>query len=294
MIRPATSADLPAIRRLWQESRHIFLAGGLEDLPDLLRRGSAAVGHWPGAADDLWGFVACAEAAGDEPSAHRKRISLRAAVLARRLPPDATPAELVRRVLAGLAETGPPAEVMALAEESWLIRLLTEGGFTTADYLCFYLRTRRSLPSAPPVALLRPLAQDEIPALAALDHLAFPSLWRMSRAELTELCFTCRLHAALIDGQLAGYSALALHPAEDRLDEAQAQLSRLAVHPALQGRGVGRQLLAESIAFAHAHDTYRILLNTPESNQRSRQLYEQFHFRRYGARVPVLIYQKET
>lgn len=293
MIRPATPADLPAIRRLWQESRHIFLAGGLEDVPDLLRRGSAALGHWPGAADELWGFVACA-AAGEEPLADLQRISLRAAVLARRLPPDAAPAQLVRRVLAGLTETGPPLEVMALTDESWLIRLLTEGGFTTADYLCFYLRTRRSLPAAPSVALLRPLAQDEIPALAALDNLAFSSLWRMSRAELTELCFTCRLHAALIDGQLAGYSALALHPAQDRHDEAQAQLSRLAVHPDFQGRGVGRQLLAESIAFAHAHDTYRVLLNTPESNQRSRQLYELFHFRRYGARVPVLVYQKET
>lgn len=291
MIRPATLADLPAIRRLWQESRHLFLAGGLEDVPDLLRRGSAAVGQWPGAGDELWGFVACAAAAGDEPSPALQRVALRAALLGRRLPSDRAAEELVRQVLAGM---GSPLDVMALTDESWLVRLLTASGFAIADYLCYYLRTRRSLPPAPPVALLRPLAQEEIQALAALDNLAFSSLWRMSRAELTELCFTCRLQAALIDGQLAGYSALALHPAQDRHDEAQAQLSRLAVHPAFQGRGVGRQLLAESIAFAHAHDTYRILLNTPESNRRSRQLYETVHFRRYGARVPVLVYQEET
>ena len=58
----------------------------------------------------------------------------------------------------------------------------------------------------------------------------------------------------------------------------------------MQRRGIGRQLLADSILYAHAQGVYRIQLNTQESNKASQQLYESFNFRRQGRNVPVLAY----
>lgn len=290
-IRPATPADLPAIRRLLQQNRHGFLACGQEDLPDLLGRAGAVVGVLPGEDAGVWGFVAfdgpgTQAALGSLPDG-----ALRAAVIGRHLPSGATAEQLIGQIVSALTAAGQPFQLTALPDESWLERLLEETGFVVVDYLCLYQRTRRSLPLSPVPASLRPLRGDELTALAGLDRLAFSPLWRMSDAELLELLFTGRVQVAEMDGQLAGYAAISLHPAQDRYDDNQAQLTRLAVHPSLRGRGIGRQLLSESIAYAHANDCYRILLNTAESNPASRHLYESLHFRRQGALRPVFVYQ---
>jgi ribosomal-protein-alanine N-acetyltransferase len=291
MIRPPTPADLPAIRRLWQENRHSFLNCGLEDLPDLLGKAGAAVGLWPGEDADVWGFVAFDAPAGKAVPGSLPDGALRAALIGRHLPLGASTEQLIGQVIASLQAAGQPFQLTALTGESWLERLLAGQGFAVADHLCFYQRTRRSLPDATGAAFLRPLRQDDLPALQELDRIAFPLLWRMSDTELLELIFTCRVQAAEVDGRLAGYMALSLHTAQDRYDDNQAQMVRLAVHPSLRGRGIGRQLLVESIAYAHANDCYRILLNTPESNPAAQRLYESTHFRRHGARMPVLVYQ---
>lgn len=294
MIRPSTPADLPAIRRLWQENRHSFLNCGLEDLPHLLGKPGAAVGVLPGEDAEAWGFVAFDAPAPNAVPGSLLDGALRAALIGRHLPPGACAEQLIGHTIAGLQATGHPFQLTALSAESWLERLLTGQGFAVADHLCFYLRTRRNLPEFiqhPQLhPQMRPLRQDELSALIALDRLTFPPLWQMGASELLELIFSSRIQAAEVDGRLVGYMALSLHTASDQYDENQAQLIRLAVDPRLQGRGIGRQLLAESIAYAHAHDCYRILLNTPESNP-AHQLYESINFRRHGARMPVFIYQ---
>jgi len=294
MIRPALPTDLPAIRRLLQENRHSFLNCGLEDVPDLLNGAGAAVGLLPGDGTDIWGFVAFDAPALTAAPGSLPDGALRAAVIGRQLPAGASAEQLIGQVITSLTAKGQPFQLTALTAESWLERLLTGQGFGVADHLCFYLRTRRSLPDSAGSALLRPLRQDELAALTGLDSLAFAPLWRMGTTDLLELIFTSRIQAAEVDGRLAGYMALSLHTAPDRHDENQAQLIRMAVYPALQGRGIGRQLLVESIAYAHAHDCYRILLNTPESNPAAQRLYESIHFRRHGARMPVLVYRTKS
>ncbi len=293
MIRPPTPADLPAIRRLWQENRHSFLNCGLEDLPDLLGKAGAAVGVLPDDDAGVWGFVAF-----DAPA--RKAVpgslpdgALRAALIGRQLPPGASAEQLIGQAIAGRQTGGQPFQLTALTGEKWLERLLVSQGFAIADHLYFYQRTRHNLPDSAGAALLRPLTPDDLPRLQELDRAAFPPLWRMSDAELLEILFTCRVQAAEMGGQLAGYGAISLHTAQDRHDDNQAQMVRLAVHPSLRGQGIGRQLLVESIAYAHAHDCYRILLNTPESNPAAQALYESAHFRRHGARMPVFVYRWE-
>ena len=293
-IRPATPADLPAIRRLWQENRHSFLTCGLEDVPGLLGKAGVAVGALPGEGAGVWGFVAFDAPAPNAVAGSLADGALRALVIGRSLPPGASAEGLIGQAIVAVAAAGQPFQLTALPDESWLERLLIGQGFAVADHLYFYQRTRRNLPAATTgPALFRPLRPDELTALTALDAAAFPPLWRMTHAELLELIFTCRVQAAEMDGELAGYAAISLHTAQERNDESQAQLARLAVHPAWQGQGIGRQLLIESIAHAHAHGCYRISLNTPESNPNAQRLYESLHFRRHGARRPVLVFKKK-
>lgn len=289
IIRSASSADLPAIRHLWQENRHSFLNCGLEDLPDLLGKTGAAVGIQPDR--EAWGFVAFDAPAPNAVPGSLADGALRAALIGRHLPSGASAGELIGQVIAGLQTAGQPFQLTALTGESWLERLLTGQGFAVADHLCFFQRTRHNLPVATEAARLRPFRQDDLPALQGLDRIAFPPLWRMSDTELLELIFTCRVQAAEVDGEFAGYMALSLHAAQDPSDDNQVQLVRMAVHPSLQGQGIGRQLLVESLAYAHANGCYRILLNTPESNPAAHLLYESVHFRRHGARMPVFAYR---
>lgn len=293
MIRPALPTDLPAVRRLWQENRHSFLSCGLEDVPDLLNGAGAVVGLLPGEGAGVWGFVAFDAPAATAAPGSLQDGALRAALIGRQLPAGASAEQLIDQVITSLTAKGQPFQLTALTDENWLERLLIGQGFAVADHLCFYQRTRRSLPPSTQRTHLRPLRQDELAALTALDNTAFPPLWRMSDAELLELIFTCRIQAAEVDGQLVGYLAISLHAAQERHDDNQAQMVRLAVHPSFQGQGIGRQLFVESIAYAHAQGCYRILLNTPESNPTAQGLYESLHFRRHGARLPVLVYRRE-
>jgi len=292
-VRPATTTDLPTVRALLHESRHTFLTCGQEDLPDLLGGAGAVVGEMPGAGAGLWGFVAFDAPARSAVPGTLADGALRVALIGRTLPPDASPAQLIAQAIAAMQAADQPFQLTALTDEAWLVGPLEETGFATVVHLWLYQRTRHSLPVSPTSALLRPLHPDELPALAALDNLAFPLLWRMADAELLELIFTCRVQAAEIDGRMVGFAAISLHSAQDRYDENQAQFVRLAVHPAFQGQGIGRQLSIDSLAYAHSQGYYRIFLNTPESNPTAQRLYESLHFRRHGGRMPVLVFQEK-
>jgi ribosomal protein S18 acetylase RimI-like enzyme len=66
------------------------------------------------------------------------------------------------------------------------------------------------------------------------------------------------------------------------------QLIRLATHPAAQGRGIGRQLVVDSIVYSESTGAPGLALNTQASNTVSRHLYEVLGFRVVGPGVAVL------
>jgi ribosomal-protein-alanine N-acetyltransferase len=91
----------------------------------------------------------------------------------------------------------------------------------------------------------------------------------------------CRVQFAWWQDRLAGYSALCAN------SRSEGQLARLAVHPDLQGRGIGRALVTDAIAYAGGE--YRTLvLNTQTHNTRSQALYRRLGFRAVGTPMPVL------
>lgn len=130
---------------------------------------------------------------------------------------------------------------------------------------------------APGVRLVR-IAQGNAAVtdlLVALDHEAFPWLWRNSRTEFAVYLDTPGVEVSLLeaDGEVVGYTGITMFAGWGHLD-------RIAIAPEHQGRGFGREALGLAIDLMQRRGARRVCLSTQRTNWRSQQLYERFGFRR--------------
>ncbi len=165
----------------------------------------------------------------------------------------------------------------------WLIDELKHRGFETREWIVAFERSGVKQPPPPPTpAAIRIAHLKDLQALLALDLLAFGHLWRQSVSNLRwALVNAASFVLAEIEGQIVGYSWC-------EVDGRHAHLTRLAVHPNYQARGIGAQLLHRAITDVLAGGSNWITLNTQENNNRSRSLYRRFGFVDTGQRMPVL------
>lgn len=171
-----------------------------------------------------------------------------------------------------------------ISKAPWLIDELQAQGFETREWLMGFERAGIEPPAKPihTSALLRTAHIDDLPDLLALDQLAFGQLWHKSPSSIgVALAGALSFMVAMLDDQLVAYEWCDIY-------ERHAHLTRLAVHPDYQGRGIGAQLLYRAIRDALEAGADQITLNTMESNQRSRALYERFGFVDTMQRLPVL------
>jgi [ribosomal protein S18]-alanine N-acetyltransferase len=104
-------------------------------------------------------------------------------------------------------------------------------------------------------------------AVAALDAACFDEFWSWGVEDLTGFLGGERLCVATDgSGELIGYTLATVHGGG-------ATLTRLAVSPALRGRGVGRALLSEAAAWMVREGAVTLTLCTQEGNAASRALY---------------------
>jgi ribosomal-protein-alanine N-acetyltransferase len=125
---------------------------------------------------------------------------------------------------------------------------------------------------------VRAAGADDLGALLILERACFDPPW--TERDLRQALAAERglvLIAAGPDGGAAGY-ALFLRLGEE------AELLRLAVEPALRGRGLGARLLAEALGRLAALGIRRIWLEVRPSNLTARRLYERHGFRLEGKR----------
>jgi [ribosomal protein S18]-alanine N-acetyltransferase len=172
--------------------------------------------------------------------------------------------------------------LIAYGGERWLDRALDAAGLRLAEEVIFFAvhnlrrRARAWQPDGP--AELRNAQPDEVDALAALDAAAFNLLWHFPARQLHPLLLRGRVQVAVVDSTtLAGYAAMTVR------DDA-AQVARLAVHPAWQGKGIGRQLMVDSLIAAVELGCDTAVLNTQVNNRRSQNLYRALGFRPTGER----------
>jgi len=124
---------------------------------------------------------------------------------------------------------------------------------------------------------------DDARGLLNVDQLAFPPLWHWDEyAIFSPLRRNGHVLKAEWRGVIVGYVS-------GVWNQDHGHLNRLAVHPQVQGYGIGKRLLAESLLRFHRAGVYQITLNTQADNLVSRRLYEQFGFHLVDCDTQVLV-----
>ncbi len=125
--------------------------------------------------------------------------------------------------------------------------------------------------------LLRPMGVDDLPAVAALEGQAFSQPWSL-RLWQQEVEGGRSFNLVLEEGgSLAGYAGFYLAAGE-------AEVTRVAVDPARQGRGLGRYLLAGLLELAWQQGAEAVFLEVAGRNQPARSLYCSLGFQAVGLR----------
>jgi ribosomal protein S18 acetylase RimI-like enzyme len=173
--------------------------------------------------------------------------------------------------------------VAAIVLQDWYGPLLITSGFINRQSIVMLERDgQASLDiSLPAGFVIRGMLQYDLPAVAEVDAAAFEPLWQNSLPSL-ERAYPQAVLATVAeaDGHVLGYQLSTRNPLG-------AHLARLAVRPALQGRGVGRALVADLIQQAERHGMYHLTVNTQSDNLSSLALYKKIGFRETGERYPV-------
>jgi ribosomal-protein-alanine N-acetyltransferase len=174
--------------------------------------------------------------------------------------------------------------MVCIGNAPWLTEELWSRGFETSEWLSAFERVGSEPPPKPAKrpAAIRTAHKDDLSTIMALDRLAFDRIWHKSIRNLNEaLARASSFTVASLDGRIVAYEWCEIYGQ-------QAHLTRLAVHPDYQGRGIGTQLLYQAIVDAIEAGAELISLNTQEDNHRSRALYRRYGFVDTKRRMPVL------
>jgi ribosomal-protein-alanine N-acetyltransferase len=173
--------------------------------------------------------------------------------------------------------------IAAIVLQDWYHDLLLASGFTSHQSIVMLERDGQAQVEVnqPKDFFIRPMQQHDLPAVAEVDAAAFDLLWQNSLPALEQAYPQAVIPTvAEADGQVIGYQLSTRNPLG-------AHLARLAVRPAMQGRGVGRFLVADFIQKAGRNGMTRLTVNTQSDNTASLALYKRLGFRETGERYPV-------
>ncbi|MGH9183496.1 MAG: GNAT family N-acetyltransferase [Acidimicrobiales bacterium] len=189
--------------------------------------------------------------------------------------------ETVRRCCRTLAERGfitAVTDPLDVVERQGFL----DAGFTVREELHVLVHDLATIPDPPAVMTRRGARRDRRAALA-VDALAFSAFWR-----LDELGFATALTSTpAARFRVATPTRVVAYAISGRAGR-RGYLQRLAVDPALSGRGVGRALVIDALRWMRRHGTERAMVNTQLANERALRLYRGVGFRLHPARLAVL------
>ncbi len=174
--------------------------------------------------------------------------------------------------------------IVYIGNSVWLVDELPHYGFKTREWIVTFERFNVNPPPPPDLtpAEIRTAHRRDLPALLSLDDLVFDHIWHKSASNFNQaLASADSFTVAIIDNKIVAYQWCEVYGR-------QAHLTRLAVHPEYQGRGIGAQMLHRAIVDVLNLGVDVITLNTQETNKRSQTLYTRFGFVNTRQRMPVL------
>jgi ribosomal-protein-alanine N-acetyltransferase len=270
--RSATPSDADAVQRLIARTWRVHLRIAPEQVPPRLRPG---MGWVAGDRDSISGLMLA-----------EIQPFLIALITAAVVSEDWRVSPYLDTFLPLVEETVRSKGATALVQigyAPWLTAVLRERGFVTRDWVVTYEWhfqpvTVRGNPSV----TVRSAHLSDLPALLSLDKRIFGPIWHKPMNSFEEaLARAFVFTVAETDAQIVGYQWCEKH-------ERHGHLTRLAVRPGWEGRGIGTRLLTEALVTIVQAGVNWVTLNTQESNLRSRMLYERHGFRLADDRVAVL------
>ena len=130
---------------------------------------------------------------------------------------------------------------------------------------------------------LRSMRSDDVPQVAALDHLSFADPWPQGsfeyelKANNYSLCLVAEDPEAPEGENIVGALVIWLI-----VDEA--HIATIAVHPGYRHRGIGRRLLAQGLLQAAERGAVKSLLEVRSGNTEALHLYYGFGYKAVGLR----------
>lgn len=184
--------------------------------------------------------------------------------------------DFVRRCLGLLASQGFERVVTgALAPEEQAGFL--EAGFVVYERLHLLVLDKSvDLPTAPPGPRLRRAWRWLLPGVIEVDAQAFSPFWRLDRTGLREALAATPLRRFRV---ARGKGRAVLGYAICGAAGPRGFVQRLAVAPEAQGRGVGRRLLLDGLAWLRGAGTQQVAVNTQLGNEVALRLYRSVGFR---------------
>jgi [ribosomal protein S18]-alanine N-acetyltransferase len=178
------------------------------------------------------------------------------------------------------------ARVAAIAMQPWFQKVLAENGFINHQQIVMLEWQQQPWASRDADGIrIRRMSESDLPGVTLTDHASFDPLWHNSSDTLRR-AFAQALYATVAESAdgIVGYQLTTGHGQR-------AHLARLAVHPSLQGRGVGRALLSNLFQHLSRMGTVRLSVNTQSDNTVSLSLYTKMGFLRTGEEYPVYTYR---
>lgn len=286
-LRDLTPADLPAVRRILETSEYTHYRFNSDELPALISR-LPAVGAFA------------------TPSGALARVTqgtLRAFLLINWLVPpsawiggfgvqwgeSARFADHLHLLLPLLADRARARGAHTLYysgndyDIDWLRDTLESHDFHLVSLLRSYDKEDYAIPSEGNQRVrVRPFTPADVEGVVAVENLTFDQLWRHDAASFLEVAATYPYFVVAEDHHgIAGYQF-------NTIDAATGYLVRIAVHPRVEGSGIGTRLMADAIRYFQQHNVWKIVLNTEETNTRAHRLYEWFGFHPIPSRGFVL------
>lgn len=152
--------------------------------------------------------------------------------------------------------------------------MLTADGFTEHESLHLLRHDLRSIPDRPARSRgLRRGGRRDLDGILTVDHATFETFWQLDRDGLHEAIHATPASRLRVirDPDVVGYAVTGR-------SGNQGYLQRLAVHPSHQGRGLGVDLVADSLHWLRRRQVATCWVNTQEANEAALGLYRRVGF----------------
>lgn len=177
------------------------------------------------------------------------------------------------------------AKVAAIAIQPWFQDVLAGCGFENRQHIVMLeWRHQQSVTRPAGSIRIRQMMEADLPEVEKTDAASFDPLWH-NPLDTLRRALSQALYATVAENEdgIIGYQ---LSTGSGQ----RAHLARLAVHPAIQGKGAGRALLSDLFAYLTQAGIPRLSVNTQSDNSVSLSLYQRMGFMRTGEQYPVYTY----